>query len=131
MLKTSLPNIQEDIDKIYYSCFSVRNIESEVVQGAVIYLIGGKTFEEYLERAYGTSDVLSSPSLSKEVSLTTFNILSEIWANYYGEPFNPNSIANTTEFIFPDDFNCLNPSTLLSGNGRITNIRGNIIEIET
>ena len=38
-------------------------------------------------------------------------------------------IANSQEFSFHNDFNCLNPSTLENGEGRIRRVSKNTIEV--
>ena len=123
-LRRSLPNIQEDIDRIYYACFDTLDVETKLSKGVVIYQMNGESFANYMQSAYG---VLPPNPYKTVVNLTTSNILQDIWASTFGAAFNTEVVASSNEFSFPNDFNCLNPSTLELGFGEIISIDKNII----
>jgi hypothetical protein len=105
-------------------------VETETIDGNIVYKMSGEGFTSYMEKTYEISDFyVSSPSSS--FSLTTYHILSGIWKRTYGEVFDDNSIAHTNEFSFEEDFNCLNPSTLEVGFGRILSVSGKTIRVRT
>lgn len=43
LLSRNLPNIQEDVDSIYYSCFNTTDIDSSLQQGSIVYRVGARS----------------------------------------------------------------------------------------
>ena len=52
LLSRNLPNIQEDVDSIYYSCFNTTEVESSLTQGTIVYRVGARSLQKYIQNAY-------------------------------------------------------------------------------
>lgn len=52
------------------------------------------------------------------------------WQAAFGLPYDIISYASALDFSFPNDFNCLSPSTLMSGFGVIVGIQNRVITID-
>lgn len=101
-------------------------------QGVVIYYIGSKSFSEYIKESYKVNDSASiiGKSLSSKVGLTPSSILSKSWSAAYGNPYDVSAISQSTDFSFQEDFNCLAPSSLQTGNGIIQKIESKRIIVD-
>ena len=115
-LLRSLPSVQGQIDTSYYNCYSLSDIQSQTEGTTLVYYIGNKNFQKYLENSYGNIQV-QAISLSGTVTVTPLTILDPTWVAAFGDPYQDSQIAVNKEFSFNEDFNCLNPSTLVSGYG--------------
>jgi hypothetical protein len=122
-LGRSVPTIQNYLDNNYYSCYGIESMIVNRTGDSIVYIINLGDFQKYIEASY-----LLKPDCVKinlppgTVQLTTLNLLDSTWQAAFGYPYNTLSYATTTDFSFLDDFNCLNPSNLISGFGTITRI---------
>ena len=73
--------------------------------------MNGKSFNNYLQNSYNVK-VGATGFLTEEIILTPSNIFQSEWVKAFGETYEEKTIANSDEFSFREDFNCLNPSTL-------------------
>lgn len=65
-----------------------------------------------------------------KITISPISILDSLWRNNFGNPYEADSFATTREFAFNEDFNCLNPSSLETGSGIITNIGKKFVEVD-
>ena len=52
ILNNTIPNFQEEINKIYYECFNASNVETEINNGRVFYIMSSKDFLNYVKNTY-------------------------------------------------------------------------------
>ena len=124
ILKKSQPGIQEQIDSLSFDCFQAKDVEVNKTDNVIVYYIGSQNYSEYIRESYkfeGASSFVGS-NLSSKVEITPSSILSPSWSSSFGNPYDSSAISQSTDFSFQEDFNCLAPSSLKTGNGIIKRI---------
>ena len=124
ILKKSQPGIQEQIDSLSFDCFQAKDVEVNKTDNVIVYYIGSQSYSEYIRESYkfeGASSFVGSKQSSK-VEITPSSILSPSWSSSFGNPYDSSDISQSTDFSFQEDFNCLAPSSLRTGNGIIKRI---------
>ena len=124
-LRELVPSVEGVIDKQYYSCYGNGAIRAEQSGNSVVYVVSGDKFGDYLRNLYGTS--VRVPSIRADVAFNKVDIFSREWSGKFGYPFLDSAFDNT-DFAFSGSFNCLNPGSLVTGSGTISNIGPNFIE---
>lgn len=79
---------------MYYQCFNVENVETETVNGNIVYIITRGDFSRYMTTTYQLA-TFETGSLIGKISLTTFHILGPAWRNQYGRIFQDIVMANS------------------------------------
>lgn len=123
VLRKSQPNIQEQIDSINYECYKAI-VEVSRTANILVYYIGKQNFSQYITQSYqlDSASSLISSGLSSTVGITPSSILDPSWSSSFGNPYDSSAISQSTDFSFNNDFNCLAPSSLRTGNGIIKKI---------
>ena len=78
-------------------------------------------------RTYGQS---LNVAVTGSVNLYRVDIFSGIWVAQYGYPFGASAFSSN-DLSLSGDFSCLNPSSAISGHGRIRSISANSISIDS
>ena len=84
-LNRNLPNIKEKINKLYYECYKTQEVEEEQADGVVVYVIGAKNFNSYINNAYGR--VETAPSITTQVNLNIISVLDPVWIREFGSAY--------------------------------------------
>ena len=92
----------------------------------MVYIVRGESFGNYLLATYGLQ---VEGLINVNYNFHKIDIFSAIWVNQFGYPFD-NSAFSSNDFSFAGDFTCLNPSSVLTGRGKITGISSNSITVE-
>ncbi len=124
-LKGLVPSVEGAIDRHYYSCYGNGAIRAQQSGDVVVYVVSGDKFGDYLRNLYGTS--VRVPSIRSDVSFNKVDIFGREWSGKFGYPFVESAFENS-DFAFSGSFNCLNPGSLVTGFGTISNIGANFIE---
>lgn len=90
-----------------------------------MYIVSGDKFGDYLRNLYGNSVQVSS--IRSDVIFNRVDIFGQEWQSNYGYPFVDSAFGNN-DFTFAGSFNCLNPGSVVTGSGVISNIGPNFIE---
>lgn len=130
-LSKSIPTIQTFVDDNYYKCYRATSLATQQAGSVTVYVITIPNFQSYIETSYQIQPDWTRVNLvGQEIRLTPINIMDSAWQAAYGLPYDIVSYASSKDFSFPSDFNCLNPSTLISGMGLITSISNRYITID-
>ena len=89
--------------------------------------MNSNSFKNYIESAYSITP--STPSLSSYITFKTIDIFDSAWSQAFGLAFDESELAQTHSFSFASDFNCLNPSSVVSNTGKIVKISHNFITV--
>ena len=128
-LERNLPKIQEEIDRLYYSCYEASQIVLKTTDPSELpsCLIEPTKFVSYLEMVYGleTGRSLQKIEAVQEINITTSSLFNEEWSNSYGSAFEEGGAE-----LIRNDFSCLRPSRLVTRSGVIRYIRKNLMVVE-
>jgi hypothetical protein len=117
-LKKLIPTTESSIDHHYYYCYGDGSIKEEKSGGAIMYIIKGEKFEEYIHNVYGKK--VKAPSVYGDVRLSRVDLFGLEFTSKFGHVFPDPS--------FKRDFGCLNPSAARKGSGKIVSIKAGQIE---
>ena len=127
-LRRNLPNIQEKMNKLYFECYDATDVEDQLSHGILVYLFNTRNFEKYIKKVYGLS--VSTSSITATLTFNLISIFSQEWEANYGSAYTDSELAKAQHFSIGSDFNCLNPSTLVNGKGKIVSIDKNLLTVE-
>lgn len=97
----------------------------------MIYIVAANDFQNYIQNAYQLQFDSGKVKLPTSVKLRPLSLLDSTWESSFGVPYDIISYSSTKDYSFNSDFNCLNPSSLVSGSGIINSIGNRFIEIDT
>lgn len=126
-LQKTLPTISEFVDNNYYKCFKANNLEVTKQDNTIVYVVGANEFQNYIQNAYQLQPDWSNIKLPTSIKLRAISLLDSAWQSSYGVPYDTISYSSTKDYSFNSDFNCLNPSSLISGSGIINSIGNKFI----
>ena len=130
-LSKSLPTIESFIDSNYYQCFKAGNLTTIQNDTMSVYVISLSNFQSYIESSYQLKPDWNRVNIAtQQIRLTPINVMDTAWQAAFGLPYDIISYASSQDFSFPNDFNCLSPSSLVSGYGIINGISKRSITID-
>ena len=113
---------------LYYKCYAEKNYFKQSITNSTIYFLSSDTLRFFLSRNYGKKVSLPSVNYSKKIGFEVANIFGQEWEDEYGLD---KSEENEDKFFKNKEFICMNPSKMVSGNGRILNIEKNMIWVSS
>lgn len=127
-LRNLVPTVEGAIDRHYYNCYGDGNtVKIEQNGSVVVYIVNGDKFGDYLRKLYGQS--VQVPSIRSDVTFNKVNIFGPEWTGAFGYPFGEAAFG-ANDFSFTGSFNCMNPTSVVTGYGTISGIGANYIDAQ-